>query len=385
MTGWRWHTRAALLLASALLLTGVPSAAAQDGEDDTEPPSSTVAVPYLGEISLPAGQGWLLVCESVPELPGITVECTPEGLTLAAPEYDASWGTREVTVRFVHGARTLDASYRIELAPPAPPAMLSTIWRSPADAGGTLFVPLSGLGLNCTVCDDAQVRVIASEPADTAAVGSNGTHLVIRPRADAPPMVVVTFAVVDDFGQPGIATLGVPVRPAAASDIRAHHVGVTAPAGAPSTFDASTLLWALDPQADLGTRIIACGTPLLGTVACDGTTIRYTPRAPSEDDAAATVSDPDAASPRTRVDQFSVRLVTASGREFDASMTVTLDPAAAEPSDPELITAPVHTMAPLVLTPGPPPMEGGAADGLLAPLSHMLDRLTTANPLGESR
>lgn len=386
MTGWRWRNRAALLLASALLLVAAPSAVAQNGGDEEEPPSSTVAVPYLGEIVLPAGQGWVLVCENVPELPGITVECTPEGLRLAAPEYDASWGAHEVTLRFVHGARTLDAAYRIELAPPAPPALLSTVWRSPVDAGGTLFVPLSGLGLNCTVCDDAEVHMIASEPEGAAAIGSNGSHLVVRPRADATGMIVVTFAVVDDFGQPGIATLGVPVRPAAASDIRALHVGLSAPAAAPSTFDANALLWAFDPQLLVGTRIIACGTPLLGTVACDGTTILYTPREPTQaETAAAAAADPDADSPRVRVDQFSVRVVTASGRELDASMTLTLDPSAAEPSSPLLITTATHSTAALVLTPAPPPAEGDAAGGLLAPLSHMLDRLTAANPLGESR
>ena len=382
--GFAASAAAILLLALAAPL----SASAAGGDEEEEaPPSSTIAIPYEGEAELPAAEGWTLLCDPPIELPeGVTVTCTAEGVTFVAPEYLPDWGTHEIVVRQVSGSRVLDAGYRVTMAPPAPPVVLPTVWRSPADAGGTLLVPFSELGLSCTACGDAEVQIVAVSPLEGVRVGTNGSHLVVRPNADFRGMVVITFGVADQFDQIVPVQLGVWVRPAPATAAGGLHVSLTAPATQPLELDATTLVWAADETELAGARVIACGPALRGTVACDGLAILYTPPAEEPVDPAAPAPDPDAAPPAPVVDQFAVRVVTADGRELDASVTVTLSPEATEPSPFFLLPASLDIVAPLAVSPTIPVEDGeGGAGGLLAPLSRTLDGLSAIIPTGGSR
>ncbi|WP_167050780.1 hypothetical protein [Salinibacterium sp. ZJ77] len=363
-------------LAVLVIAMTVPGAVAA-AEDDEAPPSSTIAIPYQGEVELPAADGWTLLCDPPVELPeGVLVECTSEAITFSAPEYDADWGVHEISVRQTASGRTLDAGYRVQLAPPAPPVIVPTVWRSPADAGSTLLVPLSDLGVTCIACAAATVEVLGVEPASRAHVGTNGTHLVIRPNRDAEGMLVITFGVVDQFGQSTPVQLGVAVRPALTSPAGGLHVAMESPTDSPLELSALDLVWSADAVELDGARVIACGPALSGSVACDGTAVRYLPPAP----------DPQASADAPAVvDQFSVRVVTRPGRELDASVTVRLVAPEAELAARTLVAAPLTASAPLGVSPIVPAEEGGSgSSGILAPLSRILDGHRAALPFGGS-
>lgn len=362
---------------SSLVLTlwSIVLSATSAVAEDEEPPSSTITVPYLGEVELPAAEGWTLVCDPEIVVPaGVDVSCTSDGVTFRASTYDAEWGDHEIVVRQVTGTRFLDARYRVALAPPAPPVVTPTVWRSPADAGSTLLVPLSDLGLTCTACESGSVDIVSVEPEDGAQVGTNGSHLVVRPASDFRGMLVVTVGVADQFGQSTPVPVGVAVRAPLGTVAGALHVARNIPAGAPSDHPVVELVWAADPDDLAGARTISCGPALRGSVSCDSSTVRYDPPL-LEPNADGNVVD-------GITDQFSVRIVTRTGIELSASVTVTTVVDIAEPSRPVPVPASLGRSAALLLTPAIPAENRATGIGLLTPLSSILDRISTPTVLG---
>lgn len=296
---------AALATAALLGLTGMlgaaPAQAADPAPSETEapegPPQEAVAIPYLGEASISAAAPWVVAGCAGDPLPGIAVACGPDGVTLAAPEFDPAWGEHPLVLLLDGPPGRLEVAYRVSLAPPDPPAVEPVVFGYPVPSGAQTLVPISLLGITCTLCTAATVEVGDLDPAAAGTAVVTGTHLALRLRPGFTGDAVLPVRVTDDAGQGADSELAVRVGPVPAEPFTGLHV-------------------VIDGVAPLDLRLLAvpgpvegtafrCSPAVLGTVACV--------------DGVATYAAPEEGG---GPDQFTVQLVRPDGRQALASVTV---------------------------------------------------------------
>lgn len=189
------------VLAMALGFAG-PAAAADDGGDEAPDEaaqnSALIEIPYGDPGELRVAEGVRIDCDALRPVDGVEVACEPDGLVLEVAGYDPEWGERVLPVTLEAGSARTVVNYRVALAPPAAPEVTRTRIDHPYIAGSQALVPLSVLGIVCTLCDAASVHVDEVTP-DSAFAGVGATHLAVR--STAPGDVVVALRIEDDAGQ----------------------------------------------------------------------------------------------------------------------------------------------------------------------------------------
>ena len=197
----RWRRAALVVLALAgVLFTALPAAAESGGEEEEEWSDGAVEITYREATEIRPGEGWRIVCEGVGTLPGVTITCSDDSVTLAAEKYDPKWGTNPLRVPQAFGDRVLDLTYRVRFEPPPAPEIAVTRLDEPIPVGEQFLIPISALAITCAVCsEEGGAKIEAGTPPPGVAVGVTDTHLVLR--ASAPGDAVIPIAVTDDAGQ----------------------------------------------------------------------------------------------------------------------------------------------------------------------------------------
>ncbi|MFC8681196.1 hypothetical protein ACFT30_06695 [Microbacterium ureisolvens] len=337
---------AALLLS---LPAGAAASVAEDGQDDGGDQAANTAlieVPFGEPGELRVAEGTTVDCAVLAPVEGLGVSCEPSALVLTVDAYDPEWGERVLPVTLVTGEARTVVHYRVALAPPPAPEIGSPRVDAPFAAGGQALVPLSLLGITCTLCtvDAAAVSVESVTPA-SAHAGVGGAHLAVR--SDTPGDVTVVVAVEDDAGQTTTAEVIVTtVSTAAGTDAaaRALHV-LSAPA---RTLELSDLAWGDDLS-------FSCLAPVDG-VACgpDG-------------------SVSFAADPRPG-DQLAFRVVDAQGFQALGSVTFADEPG----GEASVRPAPVDWSARSALgitVPAPPADDADTGAAVLTRLTRILEEV----------
>lgn len=341
-------------LASMLAVAG-PAVADDTGQGaDTEAQNSAVIeIPYGEPGELRVAEGVSIDCDALRPVDGVDVACEPEGLVLEVDGYDPEWGERVLPVTLLAGSTRTVVNYRVALAPPAAPEVTTTWIDHPFVAGSQALMPLSMLGIVCTLCEAAEVQVDSVTPA-SAFAGVGPTHLAVR--SGVPGDVVVALRVTDDAGQEVAVELTVSMVAGDASAFGAPgalHVS-TAPA---REVDLASYAWGDDltftcPPPDAATAVAA-------TCTADGR--------------AAIAGKP------TSGDQFVFRVVDPDGRQALGSVTFA-DPAEqAEDAAAPAPVAPVPPMwddnAALGIRVAAPPAEADEGDAVLSRLSRILQEV----------
>jgi hypothetical protein len=391
----RWAVSCVLLLGVAAGAT--PAAAATPDPSDAAAeqsegaPAEAVAITYLGEATISAAPPWVVAGCSFDPLPDVAVVCTADdGVKLTASAYDAGWGEHPFTVLLDGPLGRLEADYRVTLAPPEPPAVEPRAFGYPVASGAQTLVPLSLLGITCTLCSPdggAEIEVAGFEPATAGFASVTGAHLALRIRPGFTGDVVLPVRVRDDAGQTAEFEFTFRVSPAPTQPFGALHVVVQAPdAGEPLVIDLAALTW--PNPSEPGTRY-RCAEPVRGTVACADGVATYL--GPPLDDGDSPVLDQLPALDQFPVlDQFAVQIVAPDGRQALASVTVAprgfgpdetlgLDVEAAGAG--ALLVAPAGGTTKAVLRVGaliPDDGEQGSVSPL-APIAELLERTRTGN------
>ncbi|MDR7188937.1 hypothetical protein J2Y46_001760 [Microbacterium sp. BE35] len=290
----------AVILAVATALVPVAASAAPSAEETDEAQaanSALIEIPYGEPGELPVAEGVTVDCGALPAGDGFEITCEPAGITLTVAAYDPAWGERVLPVTLVSGATRTVVNYRVALAPPPAPEITTPRVDAPFAAGSQVLIPLSLLGITCTLCSPgtSSVRVEAVSP-DTAHAGVGPTHLAVR--SGAPGDVTVELSVEDDAGQIATAEVTVSmVATAPGAAPRALHVG-----SAPTrSVDLTDLAWGEDLSFSCSATVVG------GTCGADGV-----------------VSFPAAPLPG---DQLSFRVVDGRGHQAVGSVTFTGDAA----------------------------------------------------------
>lgn len=356
----RFVRRATLLaLAStlALLALGTPSPAALAAE--SVPPAvgpTEIEVPYLDATTIEPAPPWRIAeCDGPRAASALVTACDEQRIELAAPAYDPEAGVTVIPVQLTNGAVSMTVSYRVRLAPPdAPGAHPSTAAR-PVASGSLLRVPISDLGLECTVCaEGGTLEALEVEPAAAGSAWATPTHLVFRASDGYTGPVELGFRYADDFGSwSADSAVPVSVYRAGEAPLVALDVFVPLADDGTATIDLSALVTSI---AGDDVILVGCGGALHGLVSC-GMRAQY-------------------AGPAGAVDQFGFQ-VAAGGEQ--ASGSVTLVPAGSElPADGLVPIAPLD-LDESVHTPFTPPVpvehDDSAGDGIFSPLVAILDRV----------
>lgn len=332
----------------AFALAAIPvGASADDAQDEAPANTAVVAIPYDGAADIAVADGVQIDCGAIGPVDGLEVTCEPAGLSVDVASYDPDWGERALAVPFTDGATRTVVRYRVVLeAPPAPEVAASRV-DNPFAAGSQVLVPLSLLGISCTLCtaDAAAVEVTSVTP-EGAFAGVGATHLAVR--YDRAGDVTVGLALTDDAGQRVDAELTVTMVAASADDAmtdaapRALHV-LMAPRG---EVDLTALAWGDDVVFScLADDLVAC-TP----------------------EGSATLREAPVAG-----DQFAFRAVDADGRQALGSVTFQ-DDVAADASAP--VPAAWAAEAPLGVRTTPPPDDSGEpGTSVLSGLSRILQEV----------
>lgn len=291
-------------LVSSAMLSGV---AATPADAAVEPSGITVVdIPYRSEIDVSPAEGWTIAdCGAIVAPEGVGIACEPTTLTFSAPEFDPDVERRDVPVTLTTGRTTLAVVYRVGLAPPEPPAIESRTYPTPFAQGSRVMIPLSDLGIQCTLCgtDNGPTVVAGSvKPASAGTLGITSTHLVLAAAPDFVGDAELTVRAVDDLGQESTdATLTVSLYATGSSTLVALHTVVSAEREGSTEIDLAALV-ATDGEDD--PVVSGCGAAVLGTVVCrdDGTAEFRSSGAP--------------------VDQFSFSVVTKDGEQATGSVTL---------------------------------------------------------------
>ena len=345
-------TLGAVVLAVAAAITPAaasaasPAHAAEGADEGQTANTALIEIPYGEPAELPVAEGVAVDCAALPPGDGFETSCEPTGITLTAAEYDPEWGERVLPVTLVSGATRTVVNYRIALAPPPAPEITAPRVDAPFAAGEQVLIPLSLLGITCTLCspDTASVRVGAVSPA-TAHAGVGSTHLAVR--SDAPGDVTVELTVEDDAGQTATAEVIVSMVEAMTDAAPlALHVA-SAPARA---IDLADLAWGDDLS-------FSCPPAIAGaTCGVDGT-----------------VSLPADPLPG---DQLSFRVVDGRGLQAVGSVTFSGDAGGAASISP--IPLDWSASGPLALrVPAPPSDEEDDGATVLSRLSRILQEVPT--------
>jgi hypothetical protein len=381
--------------ASSAFLTGAagpasaaPAATAEPTEAPADP--GLVTIPFGDEAEVTMADGWSVAdCATVVPPEGTQLVCEPTRLTLTADEYDADAGTVVMPVELRSGAARMTVSYRVEQAPPTPPAADELVYDHPFDSGAAALVPLADLLVRCDGCEDAGARlqVRGVSPEGAAVARATPSHLAVQ---SAPRFVgdaVVSYRLRDAEGQwsdTTSLTVAFTAPPAGAGDappLQALAVTVPLAEQGDTVVDLGALTsGGSTADAADAPALLGCGLPAVGTVRCSGTEAVYTPPVGTDDEPA-----PD-------VDQFSFHVATPDGRQATGSVTVVRpdteaadalpvglarlgsDPGAADDSDGAGDTAPaVRGLVPAL--PADDDADDPDAPVLFAPLVSILDRL----------
>lgn len=402
--------RAALLVAvSALALGGAGTAVgAANGTGYAGP--NAVAVPYTGEKVVKPADGWRLTdCPAVVAAgaPLVTGCDAGEGFTVVSPGYDPEFGSIIVPVALTNGRSTTTIDYVLSLEPPAAPEILVKTYPFPAPSGGTLLIPISDLGVECTACaEGGGLEVTSFAPVGAATILPTETHLVIRPKASFEGPLEVTVRFGDMYGgwsQPTMITVPVSVQGEDAP--LAQHVQRPLPAEG-GQIELAELIHVPEGAAGDAEQHILCGGAIHGTVVCDGSGIAsYRPFE------------------KALVDQFSFH-VARGGDVVTGSVTLVAEaadvglPERIAPAEPRTVPSPAPTpepepeqteepeagsgepdagsdgagsedeseeeqepqeyvllRVPTPLVPPAPPEDSGAQAGIFTPLVDLLDRV----------
>lgn len=305
----RGLARAGRGLAAVVLLL-VAASAATAGTAPAGAATSDVTlvdIPYRSTADVAPAAGWTIAdCGAVEAPAGIRVSCEPEKLTFAAPEYDPELPRQEVPVTLTTGSTTLTVVYGVGLAPPEPPAVESTVYPVPFAQGARVLIPLSDLGIVCTLCTaegGSRIEAVGASPRRAGDLGVTSTHLEFAAAPDFTGEVELTVRVVDDLDHASEpATLTVALYPTGPSTLLALHTVVEAERDGSTAVDLRSLVASSDPDAV--PVFSACGAAVAGTAICpgDGTAEFRSSGAP--------------------VDQFSFTVLTEDGEQAVGSVTV---------------------------------------------------------------
>ena len=301
-----------------------PSAASDRAADaeTTEAPADPglVSIPFGDEAEVTMADGWSVAdCATVVPPEGTQLVCEPTRLTLTADEYDADAGTVVMPVELRSGAARMTVSYRVEQAPPTPPAADELVYDHPFDSGAAALVPLADLLVRCDGCEGAGARlqVRGVSPEGAAVARATPSHLAVQSAPGFVGDAVVSYRLRDAEGQwseTTSLTVAFTAPPAGAGDappLQALAVTVPVAEQGDTVVDLGALTsGGSTADAADAPALLGCGLPAAGTVRCSGTEAVYTPPAGTDDEPA-----PD-------VDQFSFHVATPDGRQATGSVTV---------------------------------------------------------------
>ncbi|NIJ05423.1 hypothetical protein [Frigoribacterium faeni] len=319
------------VLASGPVLAAGPAASATggpasgqgaDGAEATEPPADPglVVIPFGDEGEVTMADGWSVAdCDAVSPPEGTRLDCEPSRLTLTADEYDPDAGTVVMPVELRSGAARMTVTYRVEQAPPTPPAADELVYDHPFDSGAAALLPLADLLVRCDGCEGAgaglQVRGVSPEGA--AVARATPSHLAVQSAPGFVGDAVVSYRLRDAEGQWSettsltVAFTAPPAGATGAEPLRALAVTVALADEGDTVVDLGSLAFAGRSGDDADApALLGCGVPAAGTVRCSGDEAVYTPPVGTDDDPA-----PD-------VDQFAFHVATPDGRQATGSVTV---------------------------------------------------------------
>jgi hypothetical protein len=359
---------AAAALALLTLVTGAAHAAQAAAPDArraaassaAEPSGVTVVdIPYRSEIDVSPAEGWTVAdCGAVTAPAGIGIACEPTTLTFSAPQFDPALERQDVRVALTTGRTTIDVVYRVGLAPPEPPTAPSRAYPTPFAQGSRVLIPLSDLGILCTLCgaeNGPTVTAVGVKPARAGTLAVTSTHLVFAAAPDFTGDAEVTIRATDDLDQESTdATLTVSLYATGPSTLLALHTVVAAERDGTTAIDLSSLV---ATSGDGDPVITVCGAAVLGAVVCrpDGTAEFRSTGAP--------------------VDQFSFSVFTPDGEQATGSVTLVSGALATAPP-PGLADASGETAAQTVV-PARVPVEDApeSETSPFDPLKRLLDRV----------
>lgn len=347
----------AVLTAATLASLGTTAAAATGYSGP-----NAVAIPYLGEIVVKPAPGWTVAdCAAPLAATDLLVECSAEELRFATDAWDASLGTVIVPVPLTNGRTTIGFDYRVTLAPPEAPAVRPAAAAHPIAAGTTVLVPLTDLGIECSVCTDGGfVDVGAVEPAEAGTASALPMHVRFTASASFSGTAEIAVRFGDRFGswsQP----VQLPVHVYTDSDgtLQAMSVWHERTPGSSSPLSIRELVQGAGADAAV---LVGCGSAAHGIVVCspDGNVL-YAPA----DDAA--------------VDQFSYHVATPSGEQASGSVTLATASSGLPTSGPIALAAPADPdpddSVATSFIPPPPVEETGGSTGIFDPLLGLFARV----------
>jgi hypothetical protein len=299
-----------LLGVAAMSVGSVPADAATNSPAASTAVASGVTVvdvPYRSTTDVAPATGWTFAdCAAIAAPPGIGIACEPEKLTFAAPEYDPELPRQDVPVVLTTGSTTLTVVYSVGLAPPEPPTLESTTYPVPFAQGTRVLIPLSDLGVVCTLCTaegGTRIEAIGVSPRRAGDLGVTSTHLEFAAAPDFTGESELSLRLVDDLGQASeTRTLTVSLYPTGPSTLLALHTVVEAERDGSTAIDLRPLVASSD--SDAVPVFSACGAAVTGAAICpgDGTAEFRSSGAP--------------------VDQFSYTVLTEDGEQAVGSVTV---------------------------------------------------------------
>ncbi|TDT63838.1 hypothetical protein [Frigoribacterium sp. PhB116] len=379
-----------------------PGSTAAPGEAEVPADPGLVSIPFGDEAEVPMAEGWSVAdCTAVVPPAGVELGCEPNRLTLSVDEYDPDAGTAVMPVELRTGPTRVTVSYRVEQAPPTPPAAPELVYDHPFDSGAVALVPLSDLLVRCDGCEGvgARLQVRDVSPEGAAVARATPSHLAVQSAPGFVGDAVVSYRLrdaQDQWSETTSLTVAFTAPPAGATGAGTSVAGATGAGPLQALAVTVPLAEQGDTVVDLGAltfagptgggdaadapHLLGCGAPAAGTVRCSGDEAVWTPPASTDDDP---TTDDD---PAPDVDQFAFHVATPDGRQATGSVTLVRagsDAAEALPVGLARV-APVpdrgdDDAAVRTLVPALPADDGddGAPDApvLLAPLVSILDRL----------
>ncbi|WP_169053888.1 hypothetical protein [Agromyces sp. H66] len=282
------------------------TSAANASEPDLLPSGPTrIDVPYLGTATIEPAEGWQISdCTGPVASSPLVVACDATRIELAATGFDPDADPVTIPVGLTNGRTDLAFDYVVATAPPEAPSVTPTRPATPVAAGSVSLVPISDLGVECTVCAErGALEVVDVRPATAGSAIATSTHVVFRAAAGYAGEAEIVIRFVDDFGTASPeSTLVIPVtRPGPAELIALNVFAPLDPAGS-TTVDLASLVFS---NGDAEVFFTGCGAPVHGGVVCGADGIaEYT-----------TLAD-------VAVDQFGFAVASADGEQSTGSVTL---------------------------------------------------------------
>ncbi|MEV1131379.1 hypothetical protein [Agromyces sp. NPDC049794] len=282
------------------------SSAASASEPDPLPSSPTrIDVPYLGTATIEPAEGWQISdCTGPVASSPLVVGCDADRIELAATGFDPDADAVTIPVGLTNGRTDLALDYIVATAPPEAPTVTPTRAATPVAAGSVSLVPISDLGVECTVCAErGALEVVDMRPATAGSAIATSTHVVFRAAAGYAGEAEIVIRFVDDYGTASPeSTLGIAVTRPGPAALIALDVFAPLDATGPTTVDLASLVFT---NGDADAFFTGCGAPVHGGVVCgaDGVAVYTT-------------------SSEAAVDQFSFSVASAAGEQSTGSVTL---------------------------------------------------------------